>query len=185
MALLIAGMVIWWAAHLFKRIAPGLRAGLGDAGKGAVALALLVAVVLMVIGYRGWTAPNLYNPVPGIGHLNNLLMLIAVYLFGVGGTKGMLFTRVRHPMLWGAVTWSVAHLLVNGDYASVVLFGGIGAWALVEMAVINAAGPWQRPAGGRGAKGDLMNLAGTVVLFAVIAMVHAWLGHPVFAGTYP
>ena len=29
-----------------------------------------------------------------------------------------------------------------------------------------------------------MNLVGTVVLLGVIAMIHAWLGHPVFLGTY-
>jgi uncharacterized membrane protein len=185
MGLLIAGLVIWWVAHLFKRLAPGPRAAMGDPGKGIVAVALLVSVVLMVIGYRGLVAPNLYDPLPGIGHLNNLLMLVAVFLFGVGGTKGTLYTRMRHPMLWGTVVWAVAHLLVNGDYASVVLFGGIGVWALVAMAVINASGPWDRPVAGRGIKGDLMNLGGTVILFGIIAGVHAWLGHPVFAGTYP
>ncbi|MFN0113763.1 MAG: NnrU family protein [Paracoccaceae bacterium] len=184
MTLLIAGLVLWWAAHLLKRIAPGPRAAMGDAGKGVVALLLLVAVVLMVIGYRGWAAPNLYDPLPGMGHLNNLLMAVSLFLFGVGGTKGTLFARMRHPMLWGTVIWSVAHLLVNGDTASVTLFGGIGLWALVAMAMINAAGPWERPAEGRGVKGDLMNLAGVVVLFAVVAGVHAWLGHPVFLGSY-
>ena len=65
-----------------------------------------------------------------------------------------------------------------------MLFGGIGLWALVQMVLINLAGPWARPVGGRGLKGDAMNLVGTLVLFGVIALIHQWLGHPVFLGNY-
>jgi uncharacterized membrane protein len=183
MALLIAGVVLWWAAHLFKRLAPEARAGLGDRGKGLVALALLVSVVLMVIGYRAADIIPLYAPLPGMGHLNNLLMLVAVFLYGVGGTKGTLYTRMRHPMLWGTVIWGVSHLLVNGHVASLILFGGIAAWAVVEMVVINRAGPWLRPEAGRGIKGDAMNLAGTLVIYGLIAAIHVWLGHSPFGGT--
>ncbi len=184
MILLSAGVVLWWAAHLFKRLAPARRAAMGDPGKGAVAGALLLSVVLMVVGYRSAEWQPIYALIAGMGHLNNTLMLVSVFLFSVGGTKGTLYTRMRHPMLWGTVIWAAAHLLVNGDVASVVLFGGIGAWALVAMAAINRAGPWQRPVGGRGLKGDAMGLAGTLVLYGVIALVHAWTGHSVFLGSY-
>ena len=183
MTLLILGLLLWWAAHLFKRAAPEARANLGDRGKGYVAIGLGAALVLMVIGYRGAEFVQVYSPLPGMGHANNTLMLISVFLFGVGGTKGTLYPRMRHPMLWGTVIWSVAHLLVNGDLASLVLFGGIGLWALVEMAVINRT-PWQRPAAGRGIKGDAMNLVGTLVLFGLIAAIHIWLGYNPFLGTY-
>lgn len=179
MFLLILGVVLWWGAHLLKRLAPGVRARLS---RGAVAGILALSVLLMVLGYRGADFFPIWSPLPGIGHLNNLLMLASVFLFGVGGTKGTLYTRMRHPMLWGTVIWSVAHLLVNGDLASLVLFGGIGLWALVEMAIINRT-PWNRPAG-RGAKGDAMNLVGTLALYAVIAGVHILLGHNPFLGTY-
>ena len=184
MVWLIAGVVLWWGAHLFKRMAPDLRAGMGDRGKGPVALLLLVSVVLMVIGYRAAEYVPVYTPLPGIGHLNNAAMLVAVYLYGVNGTKGTLYTRMRHPMLWGTVIWAVAHLLVNGDRASLVLFGGIGIWAVLTMILINRAGPWLRPVAGRGLKGDAMNLAGTLVLYGLIAAVHIWLGHNPFMGTY-
>ena len=184
MTMLILGVALWWASHLFKRIAPGPRASMGNAGKGLVTVLSLIAIVLMVQGYRSADFIPLFTPLPGMGHANNTLMLISVFLFGVGGTKGTLYPRMRHPMLWGTVIWSVAHLLVNGDLASLILFGGIGLWALVSMGVINASGPWQRPAAGRGLKGDAMNLVGTLLLFGIIAMIHKWLGHPVFLGTY-
>jgi uncharacterized membrane protein len=184
MTLLILGLAIWIAAHLFKRIAPGARATLGEKGKGLVAVALLISVVLMVIGYRGAEVSPVYTPIPGIGHLNNLLMLVSVFLFGVGGTKGVLYTKLRHPMLLGMLTWAVAHLLVNGDLASIVLFGVLGLWAIVEMVVINAAGPWARPTEGKGLKGDLRNGVATLVLVGIIGAIHIWLGHNPFLGTY-
>lgn len=184
MFLLILGVLLWSLAHLFKRLAPAARARLGDPGKGVVAIALVLSVVLMVVGYRGADFVPVFTPLPGIGHLNNLLMLVAVFLFGVGGTKGTLYPKMRHPMLTGTILWAVAHLLVNGDVASLVLFGGLGIWAVVQMLVINAAGPWARPTDGRGLKGDAMNLAGTLVIYGLIAGVHIWLGHNPFVGTY-
>lgn len=184
MTLLVAGILLWIAGHMFKRATPGARARLGDGGKGLAAAVILLGVVLMVIGYRQAEVTPLFTPIAGMGHLNNALMVVAIFLTGVGGTKGTLYTRMRHPMLWGTVIWAVAHLLVNGDLASVLLFGGLGLWALAEMAVINASGPWVRPVAGRGAKGDLMNLVGTAVLYGLIAYVHIWLGHNPFVGTY-
>ena len=184
MLLLSLGLILWIAPHVLKRLAPGLRDSMGDRGKGLIALLIVIGVVLMVIGYRSAEFVPLYDPLPGMGHANNTLMLISVFLFGVGGTKGTLYTRMRHPMLTGQILWAVAHLLVNGDLASVVLFGGIGLWAVAQMVLINAAGPWQRPKSGRGVKGDAMNLVGTLVLFGLIAWIHALLGHPVFVGNY-
>ncbi len=178
---LILGVALWWAAHLFGRLAPDLRA---KAGRGPVAVAILLAVALMVWGYRAADFTYVYSPLPGMGHLNNTLMLVSVFLFGVGGTKGTLYPKIRHPMLWGTVIWSVAHLIVNGDLASLVLFGGIGLWAVVQMVVINASGPWVRPAPVRGLKGDAMNIAGTLILYGIIAGIHIWAGHNPFLGTY-
>ncbi|MEC8197249.1 MAG: NnrU family protein, partial [Pseudomonadota bacterium] len=48
MTLLVLGVVLWAAAHLFKRVLPDVRAGMGDKGRGPVALALLASVVLMI-----------------------------------------------------------------------------------------------------------------------------------------
>ncbi|MDQ1847583.1 NnrU family protein [Gemmobacter fulvus] len=183
MIFLSLGLFLWVAAHLFKRLAPDARAALGDRGKGLVTALLVLAVGLMALGYRGAEFVPVYAPLPGMGHLNNTLMLISLFLFGVGGTKGTLYPRIRHPMLWGTVIWSLAHLAVNGDRASLLLFGGIGLWAVVEMLILNRTS-WVRPVGGRGLKGDAMNLVGTLLLFGAIAMVHLWLGHPVFEGTY-
>jgi uncharacterized membrane protein len=184
MTLLVLGLLLFAGSHLFKRLAPAARAGLGDKGKALVTVLSLAGIVLMVIGYRGADWVPVYTPMPGMGHANNTLMLVSLFLFGVGGTKGTLYPKLRHPMLWGTVVWAVAHLLVNGDKASIVLFGGMLIWALLDRQLINRSSAWVAPTNGRGLKGDAMNLVGTVLLLGIIAMIHQWLGHPVFLGTY-
>lgn len=184
MTLLILGILLWIAAHLFKRIAPQARARLGNRGRALMALAIALAVALMVLGYRGAEFLPVYTPLPGMGHANNLLMLIAIFFFGIGGTRGLLYPHLRHPMLWGMVLWAIAHLLVNGDLASVLLFGGLGLWAVLQMQMINRS-PWAGPAKpGRGLKGDAMNLVGTLALYGLVAMIHILAGHNPFLGTY-
>ena len=91
MDILILGLLLWSLPHLLKRIAPGLRGRLGDVpGKMLVTVLSLAAIALMVIGYRRAEVVPLYTPLPGIGHLNNLLMLIAIFLLGLGHSRGML-----------------------------------------------------------------------------------------------
>lgn len=182
MTLLILGILLWVAGHFFKRALPDLRVGMGNAGKGVSAVVILGGLVLMIIGYRqAFTELSYMPPSWGI-HLNNLLMLIAVILFGMGSSKGRMRSWLRHPMLTGVVVWAVAHLLVNGDWASVVLFGSMAVWALAEMVVINAKSPaWERPAPGP-VSGDVRLIVISLVVFGVIAAIHAWLGYWPFPG---
>ncbi|MSU89579.1 hypothetical protein GE300_08110 [Rhodobacteraceae bacterium 2CG4] len=180
MAVLVLGVALWWAAHLFKRMLPGPRAliaeRLGDASKGVIALMLLLSVVLMVIGYRTSDFVPVYETPLWLRHVNNLLMFVSVVLFGMGASKGRMRSWLRHPMLTGFIVWAVAHLLVNGDLSSLILFGGLLAWALVEIPVINAAEPgWVRPAPGP-AKGDVRLLLISVAVFVVIGLIHGWIG---------
>ena len=44
----------------------------------------------------------------------------------------------RNPFLWGVSVWGVAHLLANGDTASLVMFGGITLLAAVGSVAIDA-----------------------------------------------
>ena len=180
--ILVAGVALWWAAHLFKRVAPARRGAMGDPGKGAVAAAIGVSIVLMVIGYRGTDFIPVWQPPTFMIHINNLLMLIAIYLLSPAPKRGKLVSGMRHPMLTGFSIWAVAHLLVNGDLASVLMFGGLLVWAILTARIINSAEPnWQRGPEGTLAK-DAMFLVGSVVLLGVIGMIHNWLGVWPFPG---
>ncbi len=156
MTLLLLGLALWVGAHLFKRLAPGPRAALGNAGKGIVAVLLVVSVVLMYYGYGAARAEGdvWWSRHPALVGINNLLMLFAFYLYAASGMKTGITRVIRHPQLTAVKTWAVAHLLVNGDLASFVLFGGLLAWAVVSVIPHQPGGnrsgpatrrcPWQR-----------------------------------------
>jgi uncharacterized membrane protein len=176
--LLIAGVVLWTGAHYFKRIAPQIREPMGDKGKGIVALALVVAIILMVFGYRATDFISIWEPPRFLTHLNNLLVLIAIFLLSPAPKKGKIFSGMRHPMLTGVAIWAVAHLLVNGDLASIILFGVLLAWAGGAVLLINGAEPdWSpTPAAPGTLKMDGIFFVGSVVILVLIGSIHGWLG---------
>jgi uncharacterized membrane protein len=186
MALLIFGLAIWSAAHLFGVVAPAARAGLtGKLGehraKGMMAGVILSGVVLMVLGYRITDYVALYTPPAWAVHLNNLLMLISVLMFGAAKRANMISHRLRHPMLTGMIVWAVAHLLVNGDLASMILFGGLAVWAVASMALANRRdGAWERPGSGD-MKTNVKLVVISAVVYVVIVLIHSFaLGYPTF-----
>lgn len=182
MFVLILGLALWVAAHVFKRVAPAKRASLGEAFKGRIALILFLSVALMIVGYRmadtihlwgrpGWTTP-----------VNNILMVLALYFTTPGPKKGVLFHNMRHPMLFGFMLWVVAHLLVNGDLASLILFGGLGLWAVTQLTMINRAEPeFTGNPKGSIAK-DAMFFGISILLVGVIGYIHTLFGLTPFGG---
>ncbi len=187
MTILILGLLLWWASHLFPIVArprrDALVARMGEGPyKGVFSLVSLGALALMIFGYQGAGYEDVWFPPDWTRHVNNLLMLIAVGLFAASHSKGNARRVVRHPMLLSVVVWAVAHLLVNGDLASLVLFGGLGAWAVVAIFAANARdGEWVKPAPAPQKK-DVILIVITLVVYGVIAGIHTWLGHPVFPG---
>jgi uncharacterized membrane protein len=177
---LILGVALWAGAHWFKRIAPEARAGLGDRGKGVVAVALLISILLMIFGYKMADGAFFWGRHPATVGINNLLMVVAIYMMSPAPKKGRLLAGMRHPMLTGFALWAAAHILVNGDLPSFILFGGLLAWALISMALINRAEPdWTPRTPGPIAK-DAIFLAASLVLTVLIGWVHGWLGYPAF-----
>jgi uncharacterized membrane protein len=174
--ILILGVALWSGAHLFKRIAPGRRAAMGEAARGPVALALILSIVLMVIGYR-WAEPVwLWYPPPFLRHVNNLLVFAGFYLFAASGLRTAITRRIRHPQLSGFKAWALAHLLVVPTLAGIILFGGLLAWAVAAVITINRAEPvWTRPPPSTPAK-EAGAVAIALVATAVVGWIHGWLG---------
>ena len=180
MLILILGVALWAGAHLFKRFAPEKRAAMGDKGRGLIALLIVASIVLMVVGYQMADGAVFWGRSPALVGINNLLMLISVYLFAASGMRTAVARKFRHPMLLAVKTWALAHLLVNGDVESFILFGGIMAWAVFQMIKINRAEPeWTRPEPAPMRK-EIIAVVATVVVFGVIAVLHGVLGPRVF-----
>ena len=179
MLLLILGVLLWAYSHLMKRVTPGFRARLGDGpGKGVASVLALLALYLMITGYRSADYIEVWPRIEVLKHINNLLMLIAVILLFMQANRGTLRTYLRHPMLTAVKTWALAHLLVNGDLASIILFGGMLAWAVVDVIMINRMEPpWVKPAKGP-VINDVIYVALSLVGFGAIVWVHTWMGYP-------
>jgi uncharacterized membrane protein len=177
-AVLIAGIVLFVGAHWFKRLAPERRLAMGEArGKGIMAIVMLAGIVLMVIGYRDAAFVNVWVPPLFMTHIANLLVLIGFWFFALSAIPGKLSAKVRHKQLTGVKAWAVGHLLVNGDLASIILFGSLLAWAVVSVILINRAEPtWERPANPSVGKDVLAFVVG-LVLYAIVAVIHTWLGY--------
>lgn len=139
MLYLIIGLLLFLGMHSLAIFAPAQRdrlvASYGRPAFMAVySLISLAGLVLIVYGYgQARLDPVvLYQPPAFLRHVAMLLMLIvfpgllAAYL--PGKIQGMLV----HPMLVAVKAWALAHLLVNGMLADVLLFGGFLVWAVVD-----------------------------------------------------
>jgi uncharacterized membrane protein len=178
MILLIIGLVLFLAIHLVPA-APAIRAGvvarIGEPAYklGFAALALL-AVVLLAIGMGEAEYVPVWNP-PALGRdVAPALMAVSVLLVLSAYMPNNLRRLVRHPMLWGVVAWSVAHLLVAGHLAAILLFGGLGAYAVFAIvsqtlrgAVIN-----REP---RDWWWDLVILLVAAAVYGGLILAHPWL----------
>jgi len=98
----------------------------------------------------------LWSITPATRHVQLALQLVAFLFITIGiatpnptavraegvldrpdAAKGMVRVT-RHPFLWGVAIWALGHLLVNGDLASLVLFGSMLFLALFGTASIDA-----------------------------------------------
>lgn len=123
-----------------------------------------ILLILMIVSYgMAPAAPVLWVTPLGLRWVTLALMLAASVLLVIGltatnptavmqgdrardetiGSGPLAITR--HPMLWAFALWAIAHLLVNGDAASVILMGGVGVLALSGTVLIDAK---RRAAGG-------------------------------------
>jgi uncharacterized membrane protein len=179
MTFLILGLILWIATHYFKRLAPDARTRMGTSGKGIITALIVVSLVLMIIGYRGADFISIWSPPSFFVHINNLAMVFALWVYGSSAAKGAKAWpayKTRHPQLLAVKIWAAAHLLVNGDLASIILFGGLLAWAVGSVILINSAElDWIAPApAGRATYIRLAVIS--FVMLALISAIHTWLG---------
>ncbi|WP_373492512.1 NnrU family protein [Parasphingorhabdus sp.] len=190
MTILAAGVLLWSIVHLMKSVTPGLRASIQGAigegpHKGLAALLLLTSVGLMIYGWRTTPAEFVYDA-PGWGrHLNMLLMIIAIYLIGVSQGKSRVKQWIRHPMLTGVLVWAVGHLIANGDNKSLVLFGGLGLWALISIVTVSRnEGAWVKPPQLATPGREVISVVIALVLYAILFGAHRFIAGVALVGPH-
>lgn len=185
MLLLVAGVLLWSATHLFSSLGRNARtdivARIGlNPYKALYSLSLVLALVLIVFGWRSTPPSSVWLPPVEMRHLAMALMPIAVVLFISARAPTDIKQFIRHPQLTGVKLWAVAHLLANGEQRSIVLFGGLLAWAVLEVIFINRReGARVKPPRVGMVKTLVTVLIGLAVT-AVLVYAHPWIaGRPV------
>lgn len=143
MEFMILGLLIWTGVHMIPVVAPNLRSRLitqlGEwPYKGAFSLGILGSVALIVTGWRSIDSVTpLYN-IYDIAIVPALLVILCGFVLMAAGNLKTNFSRVvRHPQLTGFSLWALAHLAINGDLRTLVLFGGLAFWAIASIFLIN------------------------------------------------
>lgn len=188
MILLIAGLAMFFAIHLLPTNRP-LRAGMAGrfgegAYKGIFSLIALAGFVLIVLGYAkmqgmlGSKNPILWDPPTWTRHVAFTLMLPAMILLVAAYVPSRIRAAMKHPMLIAIKLWALAHLLANGDVASIVLFGSFLAYAVFDRISLKRRGD----TGAGGANAPVINDVLVVVAgLALYALMLFW-GHRVLIG---
>ncbi len=144
MWLLVAGLIVFFGVHLVPTV-ESLRTRLA-AWKGEnlykLGFSLTAAAGLVLAGYGKSVAPRIvvYDPPSWTAHLSWVLMWLAVTIFPAAYLPSNLKRFMRHPFLWGVTLWALAHLLTNGDLASVMLFGSFAVFSVYDMISANRRG---------------------------------------------
>ncbi len=154
MAELVLALLAFVASHAIPanpRLRGPLVARLGKPLYMVLYSLLSLAVIAWIaMAYRDAPVVELWPQAPWTRWVPFLLMLPASLLLAAGlatpnpfslgrGAKGFDFQRpgilrlTRHPFLWGLTLWAGAHLVPNGDLASLILFGLLLALPLLGM----------------------------------------------------
>ena len=180
MALLIIGLLLWSGVHFIPSLAMPLKHNwkkrLGDKGyQLSFSLIVVISLILIVFGWRSISPTTLYTSPEFTRPVSFFLMLLAFLLFGASHHVTRIKQFIRHPQLSSIIVWSFAHLLANGDDRSLVLFGGMGLWAIFEILAINRReGAWVKaeiPSWPVEIKGSAISL----VIFIVAALAHPYI----------
>lgn len=186
---LVIGLLIFFAAHLVPT-QPALRAGLAErfgeaAYKGAFSVLSLVGFAIIIYGYHKLQVnpgknPILWESPVWLKHVVFLLMIPAMIAIVAAYVPSRIRTALKHPMLVAVKIWALAHLLVNGDLGSLLLFGGFLAWAVYDRISLKyrpAAGPGSGLGPVGDAKGGLAGDAAVVVIGLAAWAFFLFWGH--------
>ena len=180
MTLLVLGILLFALVHFIPAFAPAMRAAaikrLGENGyKGIFSLLLLASFALIIIGWRSTQPTPLYLPPPALHTFALGLLCLAFLLMVVSSRNSRLRLLIRHPQLSGVALWGISHLLLNGDNRSLVLFGGMTAWALVEIVAISQRqGVWIKGEAPTWSA-EAVTVIVAAITIGVIIYVHPWL----------
>jgi uncharacterized membrane protein len=183
MTTLIAGLVVFFGIHSVSIVSRRWRDSMvSRLGPG---LWRVIYSVLALVGFylivRGYSIARhdpivLYQPPHAMRYLSAVLMLPVFPLLIAAYAPGRIKAAVRHPMLAATKLWALAHLLVNGTLADVLLFGGFLLWAGADRVSVARRPALARPMFGNRerARNGTADVVAVVVGLGIYALFYLW-----------
>ena len=188
MSILLLGLVLFFAVHsvaivnaawrerMVQRFGEGLW-------KGVYSLIAIVGLVLIIWGY-GLARQDpvvLYSPPLWLNYVAIALLIPVFPLLFATYLPGRIQAASRHPMLVAVKLWALAHLLVNGTLADLLLFGSFLVWAVADRISLKRRTEPSVPRLPDTKLNDLIAVVGGLALYVAFTLwLHDWLiGVPV------
>lgn len=145
MTLLIIGIIVFLGVHLLPTwgsVRADLHARLGANGyKALFSLASILGFVLLVWGFATAPVIEVWSP-PGWTRYVAIVLMLPAFIFLVAAyLPGQIKAKLKHPFLIAIKTWALAHLIANGDLASILLFGSFLAYAVYDRIALKGRQP--------------------------------------------
>ena len=191
MHILIGGLVLFLGMHFFasfrSRASGNIAEKYGVKYKAVFSLLSLIGFVLLIYGYGLARADPNWNESLWVAPEWTRHLIIAVMPFSMilivaaDAPAGYIKKYTKHPMVNGLKLWATAHLIYNGDWPSIALFGGfllMGSVSRTMSKLRKDDGVRHKPVT---IKGDIISVVvGLVLYFMILFYLHEWLiGRPV------
>ena len=186
LSIMIMGLAVFIGVHLvtvMRERRASLVAQLGENGyKIAYSLLSAIGIALVVYGFARYRANEwveVWSPPNWTRHLAALLVLFAMIMAVSAYARGHIYERLKHPLLAATKLWALAHLIANGDLGSIILFGSILGWAVVDrISLKRRTDPGGPPIPVGSWHNDVIAIFGGVALYAGLG----WWFHPYVIG---
>lgn len=177
------GLILFFGTHFFSAFRNRTGEGLADVlGRGpymAIYSVLTAAGFIALVWGYAMIKPWIYlaDPPPWMKHITMALMLPAIVLIVAAYVPtGFIKKAVKHPMLTAVKLWALAHLLVNWDVGSLILFGSFLAFGVIDRIAVKRRGDVGAANATPNVLGDLISIAvGSALYGLLVYQLHAIL----------
>jgi uncharacterized membrane protein len=183
LAILILGLAVFLATHVFVTFRDARAALIARLGLGYRALFALVSIAglaLIIYGYGDYRSHGLipvWTPPAFMRHITIGLMLLAAICL-VALIPSHIKAWIKHPMVTSVKTWALAHLLSNGDLGSILLFGAFLLWG----GYARVAAKWRGDRGFASPPAGWLNDVIVMVVGVVVFLLLGYYFHPYVIG---
>lgn len=176
MAAFFGGLLVFFGTHFYTAFRRRDEDGIaGMMGRGPYmtiySIITVIGFAALVWGYaylKPWMTLGL--PPDWMRHVAMALMLPAMVLIvaAYAPPTGFIKKAVKHPMLTAVKLWAFAHLLVNWDVGSLILFGSFLVFGVIDRIAVKRRGDVGAANAQPNVLGDLIALAVGAALYGLL-----------------